>query len=1352
MQNGYGKPIANLTPDQISANAKYLIFAEMFNFADLFFMRTSVCFFTKRILSKADRWPLYLIYLAWFFNLISTLANMVGFGIQCRPFQGLWDKSVKPQCFDESTFQDVFLAATSLSVVSDFMVVAVPMAALHPRQMTSSVKVGVFAILSLSFATAGLGIGKCIVFPNIHDPYYDSVPVQILSLVEENHGIILASVPALRQLYLLFNNRLAANGASRPALDSEGGWRGPKSVPRKPMDIMSPKSNHSSGIFGHAVADRKVRRNFEIHSKLHEYAGNGSGNLDGVSRPGGFVSLENIHTVRPVMIGNDFHMLSSIDPNSASCVSLDKPPPYSSAAVRREGQVPGQWVPPLPSTTTADDSPYNFFGMRKEDIPVTPPDDTNPMDDPPFSTPITHKDDRSVAPIITTTQLDDKGSTKQSSTSVDDTSPISPTSASTDGAEEPDPELSPVGSSRYPSYTTLPTSVRLSKVMPTALTVVPDSGETTPRARESPPPLPKLPPLTIPQPPERPLREPVQKSSNAQMALHPAMRRKRSASHGDHPRARPPVHPNLPTMHKDDDPLPQSAAPRIENRSNQMSKRSYERLAHQETHNRPEIRRTRKDSFSTSPPRRQQSQEHIRSRQQSQEHSRTRNHSREHSRPRQQSQETVRPRQRSHERSRSRHNSQDRSRSRQKIATQIKKRTSRSADSIQHYRNKISSAVSNMTMKNSGGWLIPETPALPSDESKISKTYDNMVGVTRQAQAMQAPTRPPRSPLMPPEMRDDAPGPKVPPKSSSKSPTNTRPKNPPIRTSSLPQKLMSKYNRRDAPTSVEETSQAQQSNDPKRSKTAAPAPKDHVVSKQNPNTTGPEKQAGVSQDVRDMSAARHLPSSQPTARSVSATGQAVKANQNNAEPPLPGIQPSATQVDDEDDDIPPPPPPKRKPTLGDLIKKHTRTDSSSTTSTKLSGFMQSFTEAVTLKERAVVEEGEQAGSMGQEKDEPRAQKQGSSAPTSAKENSNPKVSKDASPAPVPQKEAQKPGERKHATADLPAVEKTTPKANKVDATATNAERKPIQKPTKAQALARAMEEKAAAKPDVADTQSSSANKIVPKAGLKSILKPVPEKKTEVKPASEHKIATGQVVGTTTVQKKPIESTPLEGKSPEKKPVEGRPTDNRPVMHRKPVAESKVETKPAAQSKLEGAKSTPEGISNATNTTISKPVIDDQILPMTSLQSNPTPKPREITATMKNTQAALKPIAEHTLAQSSSQETIKLIGAPKSTTEEKIVPKTGMKGILKPVTEDTPTLKAKGPLTSNAVEEATPMPVKPPPAKRRGNSWMKQPAGASSTIKAPPAANPALRASRALSPTPKQVNSVKDMVNKLNAGK
>lgn len=352
VQNGFGRPIYTMTPAERSANAKWLIFAELFNFADLFFIRTSVCLFTLRLLPKTEKWSIYFVYLAWVFNFTSTLDNMVSFGVQCQPLRGLWDTSINAKCFDIPHLKRLFYAATVLGVLADFIIVIVPTTVIRRTQMTRSTKIGVCLVMSLSFITAGLSIGKCIVTPGIRDPYFDSVPVQIFSLCEENLGIICASAPAIRQLYLSVNDRLKTTGSSKHTDDPESPVE-KKDEPEPP--VASPKSNHSSGIFGKSTHKSIIRHNFETHRKLHDIAGHQSHAYSTLARVGSGIShASSAYTAPPTVMGCNASPVVGSKGRQGSLATLlpEKPRSGSITGLRKEGQSATPTIPTVATLAT----------------------------------------------------------------------------------------------------------------------------------------------------------------------------------------------------------------------------------------------------------------------------------------------------------------------------------------------------------------------------------------------------------------------------------------------------------------------------------------------------------------------------------------------------------------------------------------------------------------------------------------------------------------------------------------------------------------------------------------------------------------------------------------------------------------------------------------------------------------------------------------------------------------------------------------------------------------------------------------------------------------------------------------
>ena len=75
------------------------------NFIALFFVRSSICIFLLRLLSRTHKNLRHVIFGAIGLNLAATILITFTFSFQCVPFAGSWDKTLAAECYPKRTFQ-----------------------------------------------------------------------------------------------------------------------------------------------------------------------------------------------------------------------------------------------------------------------------------------------------------------------------------------------------------------------------------------------------------------------------------------------------------------------------------------------------------------------------------------------------------------------------------------------------------------------------------------------------------------------------------------------------------------------------------------------------------------------------------------------------------------------------------------------------------------------------------------------------------------------------------------------------------------------------------------------------------------------------------------------------------------------------------------------------------------------------------------------------------------------------------------------------------------------------------------------------------------------------------------------
>ncbi|KAI9722829.1 MAG: hypothetical protein M1828_004395 [Chrysothrix sp. TS-e1954] len=206
VKNGLGRHVYYVPNEELNRNLKWTAVSPLMNFISLFFMRMSVCLFTLRLAPKTKRWPKLVVRVAFTLNVLITLANCLAFGLQCFPFEGIWNPDIPRRCWSQEVIVYVFGVTSILATLLDFLTIGVPLSLVYAVKINRRQKIGIMVIIGLGLITAACSIGKFIytVVISIEDPTWGTLPVTIWSSVEESGGIMVASLPALRLFFSRF--------------------------------------------------------------------------------------------------------------------------------------------------------------------------------------------------------------------------------------------------------------------------------------------------------------------------------------------------------------------------------------------------------------------------------------------------------------------------------------------------------------------------------------------------------------------------------------------------------------------------------------------------------------------------------------------------------------------------------------------------------------------------------------------------------------------------------------------------------------------------------------------------------------------------------------------------------------------------------------------------------------------------------------------------------------------------------------------------------------------------------------------------------------------------------------------
>lgn len=99
--NGLGRHITTLTPGEQSGFEKWTLIAEIQVIIGTCVTKMSVSIFILRILSRTRKYITYLVYALMVIVVVTTLALVITFLLQCRPLNAVYNPRVHGQCYSK---------------------------------------------------------------------------------------------------------------------------------------------------------------------------------------------------------------------------------------------------------------------------------------------------------------------------------------------------------------------------------------------------------------------------------------------------------------------------------------------------------------------------------------------------------------------------------------------------------------------------------------------------------------------------------------------------------------------------------------------------------------------------------------------------------------------------------------------------------------------------------------------------------------------------------------------------------------------------------------------------------------------------------------------------------------------------------------------------------------------------------------------------------------------------------------------------------------------------------------------------------------------------------------------------
>ncbi|KAI9722166.1 MAG: hypothetical protein M1828_004848 [Chrysothrix sp. TS-e1954] len=205
VNNGFGQHLVYLQPMEAIQAGKWTVINQLRSTISIFFIKVSICFFLLRVLANTHfKLKILIIANAVVYGIMVTIFCFI-FGFQCRPFDSLWNTTIPHRCIDKQVVNNVGLAGNIINCITDFTYALLPIYIVQQLQMPTKNKIALSFILGLGVLTASCSIGKAATFNETSpDITWVGRKVQIFAALEENIGIVVASLPALRQLFTTF--------------------------------------------------------------------------------------------------------------------------------------------------------------------------------------------------------------------------------------------------------------------------------------------------------------------------------------------------------------------------------------------------------------------------------------------------------------------------------------------------------------------------------------------------------------------------------------------------------------------------------------------------------------------------------------------------------------------------------------------------------------------------------------------------------------------------------------------------------------------------------------------------------------------------------------------------------------------------------------------------------------------------------------------------------------------------------------------------------------------------------------------------------------------------------------------
>jgi len=196
LAGGVGRHVADVAPADVVKTLKLILPFEALYGVILSLVKGSIIFFYLRIFGAKPGFRISAFCVLGFIILWAVSIILETF-LLCRPLAFNWDSSIKGICGDRNT---VYVSAGALNVVTDFMVMALPIPHILKLQLAFKRKIGLIVMFSLGLFITAISILriKSLQLISFTDPTY-TLPMGLFwTTLEPCLAIINANLPMVR--------------------------------------------------------------------------------------------------------------------------------------------------------------------------------------------------------------------------------------------------------------------------------------------------------------------------------------------------------------------------------------------------------------------------------------------------------------------------------------------------------------------------------------------------------------------------------------------------------------------------------------------------------------------------------------------------------------------------------------------------------------------------------------------------------------------------------------------------------------------------------------------------------------------------------------------------------------------------------------------------------------------------------------------------------------------------------------------------------------------------------------------------------------------------------------------------